>query len=131
MNAAMVDWWTVPGDTWGVKNLDFKVELRSERVTRPYGSDYSKADLDAFEIGGWGYVEITVIPVDRELNDLVQYRTSLDGVEWGSLSDATVDRGEVTEVQARDLALEAVRAMSGRFEVKAEESSDFKVKAPF
>lgn len=132
MNAKMVDWWTVPGAFWGVKNLDFKVELRSEQVTRPPGfDDYSEGDVEAFCVGNWGYVEITVIPVDRELNDLVQYRMSLAGVEWGSLSDALVDRGDVTDGQARDLAREVVRIMADRYRVDVEDSSDFKVKAPF
>lgn len=129
----MIDWWTVPGSLWGVKNLDFKVELRPDPNTRPNGTDsYSEADLDAYDGDDWGYVEVFLIPVDRELTDLTAYRTSLSGVEWGKLADATIDRGEVTETEARDLALEAMRKMAAdQYAIEVEEDSALSLSAPF
>src|SRR5687768_5323040 len=117
----MIDWWTVPGSRWGIKNVDFKVELRPDPGTRPVDS-YSDADLDAYDGDDWGYVEVFLVPVDQELTDLTAYRTSLPGVEWGRLAEATIDRGDVTESQARDLALEVVRRMAAdQYAVEVEE----------
>ncbi len=111
----MLDWWTVPGSMWGVKNLDFKVEIRKSTTMYLDPEDhYTVADVHAFYGGDWYFAEVRLTPVDRRLNDLVGYRKTLDGVEWGEIPSAPagrIDRNDITDMQGLDLARDAVRSM--------------------
>jgi hypothetical protein len=108
----MLDWWTVPGERWGVLNLDFKVEVREQERARPHRlPEYTEADVAAFEGGNWRFVMVWLIPVDRDLVDLVNARRLLVGVEWGELPGGRIDRPDVTDEQALELARQAVRIL--------------------
>jgi hypothetical protein len=108
----MLDWWTVRGERWGVRSLDFKVELKEEgSVTPQQLQDYSEADLTAFDGGDWHFVTVRVVPVDRDLTDLVGAEKFMRGVDWGELASGRIDRDDLTSAQVRDLALEAVRSL--------------------
>lgn len=128
----MLDWWTVPGERWGLEDLAFKVELRPDTLTRPdFAEGYSEADLDAFEGEDWQYAEVTVTPVTPELTDMVAYRTHLIGVDWGRLAESEIDRPDVTDDQVKGLALEIVTAMrKDGLTVTVSRDSEFGV-APF
>lgn len=125
----LLDWWTVPGARWGVRNLDFKIELRRDDLGNP-GSEYTEAELDSYDGGDWQFVILRVVPVDRNLTDLVGAAQHLAGVEWGQLGDARIDRDDVTDAQARDLAAAAVSVV--RFmgvSVETERDSPLSVQA--
>lgn len=108
----MLDWWTVRGERWGVRNLDFKVELTRDRTLRPrWMPDYGEADITAFEGGDWQFARIRMVPVDRDLNDLVSAQQTLTGVEWGDMPGARIDREDITDAQAVELARYAVQEL--------------------
>lgn len=127
--AEMLDWWTVPGARWGVRNLDFKIELQRDDLGSP-GAEYTESELDSYDGGDWQFVILRVVPVDRNLTDLVGAAQHLAGVEWGQLGDARIDRDDVTDAQARDLAAAAVSVV--RFmgvSVETERDSPLSVQA--
>lgn len=108
----MEDWWTVRGERWGVRNLDFKVELKKDGSVTPQQLEgYTEADLHAFDGDDWCFVTVRVVPVDRDLVDLVGAEKFMRGVDWGDLASGRIDREDVTDAQVRDLALEAVAAL--------------------
>lgn len=111
--ANMLDWWTVRGERWGVLNLDFKVELTRMSGVRPHRlTDYGEADLDAFDGGDWEFVRLRLVPVDRDLNDMIGAQQTLSHVEWGEMPGAPrIDRDQVTDGQAIELARYAVREL--------------------
>lgn len=132
----MLDWWTVRGERWGVRSVDFKVELKEEgSVTPQQLQDYSEADLHAFEGGDWHFVTVRVVPVDRDLIDLIGAEKFMRGVDWGELASGRIDREEITDAQVRDLALEAVAALRRvGMNVDTERGSEFAIgrtTAPF
>jgi hypothetical protein len=134
--ADLLDWWTVPGARWGVRNLDFKVELRRDGVIRVWDlSEYGEAELAAFDGGDWQFAVLRVVPVDRDLTDLIGAQQHLAGVEWGQLGESRIDREDVTDAQARELALIAVGVLRHRgMNVDTERDSPFSLQsmsAPF
>ncbi|MCP9209579.1 hypothetical protein [Streptomyces cucumeris] len=136
MEMEMVDWWTAPGRTWGVKNLDFKVELTPDRLPRMADFDcYTDADIDAWYDGHWRFITARVVPVDGNLVDHVEAQASLGCIEWGQMPEATLDRDDLMEDPIKGLAKEAVRTMiETGFSLDTETWSDFapeRLKAPF
>lgn len=132
----LLDWWTVPGARWGVRNMDFKVELKRDGVASPLLLEgYTEEDLRAFDGNDWCFVILRVVPVDRDLTDLVSAERFLRGVDWGDLPQGRIDREDVTDAQAKDLAIESVRALrSFGVKVDTERDSEFaipRVTAPF
>ena len=123
----MLDWWTVPGARWGVRNVDFKVELKRDGAASPLLlEDYSEEDVRAFDGGDWQFVILRVVPVDRDLTDLVSAERFARGVEWGDLPQGRIDREDVTDAQAKDLAIDSVRALrSFGVSVETERDSEF------
>lgn len=107
-----MDWWTIRGDRWGVENFDFKVELKKQGAITPKDlAEYNERDLYLFHGGDWCFVKMRVVPVDRCLVDMVGSGQVVSGIEWGQMADAYIDREEVTESQAKEAAIEAVRAL--------------------
>lgn len=132
----LLDWWTVPGARWGVRNVDFKVELKRDGAASPLLLEgYSEEDIRAFDGGDWQFVILRVVPVDRDLTDLVSAERFLRGVDWGDLPQGRIDREDVTDAQAKDLALDSVRALRNfGVSVETERDSAFSVQsmsAPF
>lgn len=132
----MIDWWTVPGGTWGVKNLDFKVELTADKKSRPeYADSYNEHQIESWADGAWRFVMVRVVPVDRDWTDLVQFEQYLGCVEWGEMPEGGIDRGDLVEDQVLELARECVQdARAGGYAVEADEDSQFareKLTAPF
>jgi hypothetical protein len=132
----MLDWWTVRGERWGVRNLDFKIELKKDDTVGPGRLEgHSQRDLRAFDGGDWCFATVRLVPVDRDLNDLIHVEKFLRSVEWGEIPSGDIDRDDVTDEQACELALEAVRTLriGGAF-VDTEKDSRFAVErmmAPF
>jgi hypothetical protein len=105
----LIDWWTVRGERWGVLNLDFKVELTRESGVRPHRlTDYGEAELDAFDGGDWQFTRIRMVPVSRDLVDLIGAQQTLSHVEWGEMPGGRIDREQVTDEQVLELARCAV-----------------------
>lgn len=132
----LLDWWTVPGARWGVRNMDFKVELKRDGAASPLLlEDYSEEDIRAFDGGDWQFVIMRVVPVDRDLTDLVSAERFVRSVDWGDLPQGRIDREDVTDAQAKDLAIDSVRALRNfGVSVEAERDSEFAVAystAPF
>ena len=132
----MLDWWTVPGGRWGVRNLDFKVELlRDGPIPRRVMSEYSEAELKSFDDGDWQFAILRVVPVDRDLTDLIGARQHLAGVEWGQFGNSRIDREDVTDMQAKELARLSVSVLRSRgASVETEHDSEFAIArsaAPF
>ena len=132
----LLDWWTVPGSRWGVRNLDFKVELKRDGVASPLLlEDYDEADITAFDANDWHFAIVRMVPVARDLTDLVSAERFLRGVEWGELPKGRVDRPDVTDGPVAELAVEAVRALRlTGVKVETEPDSEFAVgniTAPF
>lgn len=132
----LLDWWTVPGARWGVRNMDFKVELKRDGAASPLLlEDYSEEDIRAFDGGDWQFVIMRVVPVDRDLTDLVSAERFVRGVDWGDLPQGRIDREDVTDAQAKDLAIDSARALRNfGVSVEAERDSEFAVAystAPF
>jgi hypothetical protein len=132
----LLDWWTVPGARWGVRNIDFKIELKRDGVASPVLLEgYSEEDLAAFDGGDWQFVIVRVVPVDRDLTDLVSAERFIRGVDWGDLPQGRIDREDVTDAQAKELAIESVRALrSFGVTVETERDSEFaipRITAPF
>lgn len=128
----MLDWWTVRGERWGVLNLDFKVELTRMSGVRPHRlTDYGEADLAAFDGGDWEFARLRLVPVDRDLNDLIGARQELTHVEWGEMPGAPrIDRDQVTDEQALELARRAVRELRRLgMPVEAKPGSELSVRA--
>lgn len=127
----LLDWWTVPGARWGVRNLDFKVELRRDENTRPHRlGEYGETELRYYDGGDWRFAILRVVPVDRDLTDLVGAAQHLAGVEWGQVGEMRVDREDVSDAQAKELALVAVSALRcAGVRVDAERDSPFCVQA--
>jgi hypothetical protein len=132
----MEDWWTVRGERWGVRNVDFKVELKKDGSVTPQQLEgYSEADLRAFDGGDWCFATVRVVPVDRDLVDLVGAERFMRGVDWGELASGRIDRDDLTDAQVRDLALESVAALRRvGMSVDTERDSEFAIgrtTAPF
>ena len=129
----MLDWWTVPGSRFGVKNVDFKVEIEDSGELHLQGGDYSERDEEFFACGDWRYVRVHVTPVDREFTDHVGALKSMDEVEWGQLANFRIDRAEVTFNQVKTLAVEALTQLACWFVVEYEEDSEIRelVAPPF
>ena len=132
----MLDWWTVRGDRWGVKNLDFKIELIRDDRVRPHRlADYTEADLDAFDGGDWHFGRLRLVPVDRDLVDLIGAEQTLTHVEWGEMPAGRIDRADVTDAQGLDLARWAVATLRKMaVPVDTEDDSELSVRlmtAPF
>lgn len=127
----MLDWWTVPGARWGVLNLDFKVELTREGGVRPHRlADYGEAELDAFDGGDWHFARIRMVPVTRDLVDLVGVSLTLSHVEWGEMPGGRIDREQVTDEQVLELARHAVRELRrAGMPVQSEPGSELSVQA--
>lgn len=131
----MIDWWTVRGDTWGVENVDFKVELRpdDDLMTKDLDS-YTATEQIALARGLWQFVTVTVTPVGQDLTDHIHARCDRDGVEWGEMPDGRIDREHLHDA-VKELAEQAVIELDRTgFTVKTAEGSDFvpeKLKAPF
>jgi hypothetical protein len=136
MTTDLLDWWTVPGARWGVRTLDFKVELKRDGAASPLLlEDYSEEDIRAFDGGDWQFVIVRVVPVDRDLTDLIGAEQFMRGVDWGDLPQGRIDREDVTDAQAKDLAVEAVGALRKvGMSVDTERDSEFAIRravAPF
>ncbi|MFE0472646.1 hypothetical protein ACFW2V_13625 [Streptomyces sp. NPDC058947] len=133
----MIDWWTVPGRTWGVTNLDFKVELRpDDEIATKDLEPYSAADEIALDKGYWRFVIVTVIPMDEDLVDHIGATCSLDGVEWGEMPGGRIDRNDLLDHPIKGLVIEAVlKLLRNGFTVEIEEGSAFSLEllstAPF
>lgn len=132
----LLDWWTVPGARWGVRNVDFKVELKRDGAASPVLlENYSEEDRAAFDGGDWHFVTIRVVPVDRDLTDLVGVERFMRGVDWGDLPQGRIDREDVTDAQAKDLAIDSVRGLrTVGLTVDTERDSPFSIQsmsAPF
>jgi hypothetical protein len=132
----MLDWWTVPGARWGVKGLDFKVELKRDGVASPLLlDDYDEDDIRAFDGNDWHFVIVRVVPMDWDLTDLVSAERFVRGVEWGEMPKGRIDRGDLTEGPVKSLAVESVRALrSFGMNIETEAASEFasrKLVAPF
>lgn len=104
----MIDWWTVRGETFGIRNVDFKVELEPDQdVTLGSFTACSDEDILAYEGGGWRFVRVNVTPVDRSLNDFPHCRAYVDHVQWGLLGERDderprIDREHITSDQVAD-----------------------------
>ena len=133
MTTDMLDWWTIPGRTWGVKNLDFKVELIPDDGARLEDSDgYSERDEELHDQGEWQFAIVRVIPVGEDLTDHVGAAETLGNVAWGQLSEVHIERRDLTDYPLRDMAEEAARRLTGLgLAVEVEPGSDFKLTAPF
>lgn len=109
--------------------MDFKVELKQDGVESPsLYDDYSEADIAAFSGGAWQFVIVRLVPVDRDLTDLVHAEKYMRGVDWGELPQGRIDREDLTDAQVRDLALSSVRTLRAfGFTVDAERDSEFAV----
>lgn len=127
----LLDWWTVPGARWGVRNIDFKIELRRDGAVHVRDmAEYSEAELRAFDGGDWQFTILRVVPVDRDLTDLIGAQQHLAGVEWGQLGEARIDREDVTDAQAKELARVAVGVLRHwTMSVDTERDSPFSVQA--
>lgn len=127
MTGELLDWWTVPGARWGVRNVDFKVELlRDGPIPRRVMSEYSEAELKSFDGGDWQFAILRVVPVDRNLTDLIGAQQHLAGVEWGQFGNSRIDREDVTDTQAKELARVAVGVLRFRgVSVETERDSEF------
>lgn len=131
----MIDWWTVRGGTWGVENLDFKVELTpdDDLLTKDYDA-YSASEQASLDRGDWRFVTVTVTPVGLDLVDHVGVRQRRDGVEWGEMPDGRVDRDDLFAVVEELVGYSVIALRRGGFVVKATEGSPFtteRMKAPF
>lgn len=136
MSCELMDVWTVRGERWGVRNLDFKVELKPDGTFDLARFDgYSEADVRAYDGSDWHFAVVRVVPVTRDLTDLVGAEQFMRSVAWGDLPEGRIDREDVTDAQARDLAIESVRHLRGMgMEVDTERDSEFSVQsmaAPF
>lgn len=131
----MIDWWTIRGETWGVENLDFKVELTSD-------SDLLTKDLDAYSAteqlgldrGEWQFVTVTVTPVGSDLVDHIGARQKRDGIEWGEMPDGRIDRGDLFDAIEELVGHVVLSLRRSGFTVTTTEESPFtieKQKAPF
>lgn len=132
----MIDWWTVRGSTWGVENLDFKVELRRNNDTTCMDLDYySAADQMALDRGEWYFVDVTITPVSEDLTDHVGARQVLKGVDWGEMANGRIDRDDLMDHPVKELAEQAViELLRTGFEVKTVHGSPFapdRLVAPF
>lgn len=109
----MLDWWTVRGERFGIKNLDFRVEIWPDRETSLSDYDYDRYDdLEADAFGdAWWFVVVRVTPTDEGMNDLTHHTRTLPGVEWGQLGLTFIDRGEVTEASVTELVQEILNQM--------------------
>jgi hypothetical protein len=131
----MIDWWTVSGSTWGVENLDFKVELTpdDDLVMKDYDS-YTGAEQAALERGDWRFVRVAVTPVGKDLVDHIGARQKRDAVEWGEMPGGRVDRDDLFDV-VKELAGWAILDLRRiGFKLETTEGSDFapeEMKAPF
>lgn len=132
----MIDWWQVPGRTWGVENVDFKVELRRNDDTMTMDLDrYDAADQIALDRGDWFFVDVVVTPVSEDLTDHIGARQILRGVDWGEMTGGRIDRGDLMDHPVKGLAEQAViELLRTGFDLKVTKGSDFapeKLKAPF
>jgi hypothetical protein len=129
--ADMLDWWTVPGGRWGVLNLDFKVELTRESGVRPHRfADYGEAELNTFDGGDWQFARIRMVPVTRDLVDLIGVEQTLSHVEWGEMPGGRIDREQVTDEQVLELARNAVFGLRRvGMPVESEPGSELSVQA--
>lgn len=107
--------------------MDFKVELKRDGAASPLLlEDYSEEDVRAFDGDDWQFAILRVVPVDRDLTDLVSAERFARGVEWGDLPQGRIDREDVTDAQAKDLAIDSVRALrSFGVSVETERDSEF------
>lgn len=127
----LVDWWTVRGDRWGVKDFDFKIELEKQgKVGRAELIQYSERDLARYGGGDWCFVKMRVVPVNRDLTDLISFGQVLSGIEWGEMENAYIDREDITDNQAKEAAIQAVRMMR-KYDIRVatEMDSNFTEKA--
>lgn len=134
-NMDMIDWWTVRGGTWGVENLDFKVELTpdDDLLTKDY-DDYTAADQVAHDRGDWQFVTVTVTPVGEDLVDHVGARQERDGVEWGDMPGQRIDRDDLFAVVEELAGYSVIALRRSGFKVKTTMDSPFtpeRQKAPF
>lgn len=131
----MIDWWTVRGDTWGVVNVDFKVELHpdDDLMTKDYDG-YSGAEQVALDRGDWCFVRAVVTPVGKDLVDCVWAKQSRSSVEWGEMPGGRIDRDQLLDV-IKELAEQAAAELDRTgFALETAKGSDFapeKLKAPF
>lgn len=138
MDGEMIDWWTVPGERWGIEGLGFKVEIRRDLFAEGAVDldSFSQTDLIAFAVDEWKLVTVEVVPVDGgSLEDMPEYRRTVEAVEWGRFTHSVVGRREVTDSPVRDMALDIVAAMrrDGR-KIHTKAGSEFspeKMAAPF
>lgn len=131
----MIDWWTVRGGTWGVENLDFKVELTPDNdlLTKDYDA-YSAVEQLSLADGDWQFVTVTVIPVGEDLVDHIGARQKRDGVEWGEMPSGRIDRDHLFDVIEELVGYSVIALRRGGFGVRTAEASPFtpeKLKAPF
>lgn len=131
----MIDWWTVRGGTWGVRNLDFKVELTpdDDLLTKDYDA-YSAREQLALDSGDWQFVTVTVTPVGEDLVDHIGARQKRDGVEWGEMPDGRIDRDDLFSVVEELVGYAILDLRRVGFTVTTTEGSPFTVekqKAPF
>lgn len=132
----MLDWWTVRGERWGVLDLDFKIELTRDGAVHPKRlAEYTEAELHAYDGNDWQLAKIRLVPVDRDLNDLIGAQQTLTGVEWGEMPGGRIDREDVTDEQAVELARSAVGELRRMgMPVRTTEDSELSVRsmtAPF
>lgn len=134
----LLDWWTVPGERWGIEGLGFRVELRRDLIAEgnvDLGS-FSEADLIAFAVDQWKFVLVEVVPVtNHSFMEMTAFRSTLEAVEFGKFTDSEVGRMEITDSPVRDLALDIVRSMrQAAMHVRTKPGSEFsteKMTAPF
>jgi hypothetical protein len=131
----MIDWWTVRGGTWGVENMDFKVELTpdDDLLTKDYDA-YTATEQLSLARGSWQFVTVTVTPLGEDLVDHVGARQKRDGVEWGEMPDGRIDRDDLADVVEELVGYAVMDLRRSNFEVKTMEGSPFtpeKQQAPF
>lgn len=131
----MIDWWTVRGGTWGVENLDFKVELTpdDDLLTKDYDA-YSAREQLTLADGYWQFVTVTVTPVGEDLVDHVGARQKRDGVAWGEMPDGRIDRDDLFDVVEELVGYAVLDLRRVGLTVTTTEASPFTVerqKAPF
>lgn len=134
-NMDMIDWWTVRGGTWGVENLDFKVELTpdDDLLTKEYDA-YSAAEQISLDRGDWQFVTVAVTPVGVDLVDHIGARQKRDGVEWGEMPSGRIDRDDLFDVVEELVGYSIIALRRTGFTVETAEGSPFtpeKQRAPF
>jgi hypothetical protein len=123
----MLDWWTVPGGSVGISNLDFKVEIyRKDSASHGDHPEFcTEADLALYRMGAWCHVFVRVIPVDMELTDYPHCMAQGEEV-WGEMAEGV--RSDRLEIMPTVASLACTAALTLRrcgFPVAFDPGSEF------